>query len=576
MGINVNTKRNAMWGKLTKQLASLVVSLFLAPIVAFAAPGDLDSSFGSSGKVITPIGTAEANAQSIAVQLDGKIVLGGNCFDGGHQSFCLARYLSNGLIDLSFGTDGAVIVPSGGKHNYSRKVSIDGAGRILLAGSCDSTVPPNFQTRFCVARFLSDGTIDATFSNGGVAEAIAGITNSFAEAIAVQQDGSVLVAGTCHPTLTSGQLPCVVRFTSNGQTDSTFGANGLVAIFLPETHSGAARSVVLQRDGKILVGGWCGAMIADFCVTRLDHSGQVDSAFGLNGIAVVRVGGDDSFGESLALYEDGRIVLAGTCYNGQTSLCFARFLANGTLDQSLASVGWKVTVVGPGSIEARGAAIQQDGRLVIGGNCHFDVSDDLCVFRFLTTGALDPDFNSVGWNSTAVGSRQDLGFEVTLQNDGEILLAGSCEKLFDPPTVAYRRFCMARFGGGPYPGQACGLNVDANLVTSPLTDARLVIGYLFGFRGDALTAGALGANPGRTSQQITDHLAQLKTEGKLDVDGDGEVNAMTDGLLILRAMLGLSGDALVAGARNASHPNVRDAKQILTWVEATHGVACLP
>jgi hypothetical protein len=51
---------------------------------------------------------------------------------------------------------------------------------------------------------------------------------------------------------------------------------------------------------------------------------------------------------------------------------------------------------------------------------------------------------------------------------------------------------------------------------------------------------------------------------------------MTDGLLILRAMLGLSGDALVAGARNASHPNVRDAKQILTWIESTHGVACLP
>jgi hypothetical protein len=104
----------------------------------------------------------------------------------------------------------------------------------------------------------------------------------------------------------------------------------------------------------------------------------------------------------------------------------------------------------------------------------------------------------------------------------------------------------------------------------------LAIRYLFGYTGDALTAGALGANPGRTTAQIESHLAQLKSSGKLDVDGDGEVNAMTDGLLILRAMLGLSGDALVAGARNASHPNVRDAKQILTWIELTHGVACLP
>jgi hypothetical protein len=96
------------------------------------------------------------------------------------------------------------------------------------------------------------------------------------------------------------------------------------------------------------------------------------------------------------------------------------------------------------------------------------------------------------------------------------------------------------------------------------------------FRCNALPGSALGANPGRTPQQITDHFAQLKATGKLDVDGDGEANALTDGLLILRAMLGLSGDALIAGASNASHPNVRDAKQILTWIEATHGVACLP
>lgn len=59
-------------------------------------------------------------------------------------------------------------------------------------------------------------------------------------------------------------------------------------------------------------------------------------------------------------------------------------------------------------------------------------------------------------------------------------------------------------------------------------------------------------------------------------DGDGQSLAMTDGLLILRAMLGLSGDALTAGAVNTAHPNARNAQQILTWIETTHGVACLP
>jgi len=86
----------------------------------------------------------------------------------------------------------------------------------------------------------------------------------------------------------------------------------------------------------------------------------------------------------------------------------------------------------------------------------------------------------------------------------------------------------------------------------------------------------MGANAGRTSTEIETYLADLLAQGKLDADGDGQTLAMTDGLLILRAMLGLSGDALTAGAVNAAHPNVRNAQQILTWVESTHGVACLP
>jgi hypothetical protein len=93
---------------------------------------------------------------------------------------------------------------------------------------------------------------------------------------------------------------------------------------------------------------------------------------------------------------------------------------------------------------------------------------------------------------------------------------------------------------------------------------------------NALPVSALGLNPLSYNATNRRTLRPTQTDGKLDVDGDGEANAMTDGVLILRAMLGLSGDALIAGATDASHPNVRDAKQILTWIESTHGVACLP
>ena len=118
----------------------------------------------------------------------------------------------------------------------------------------------------------------------------------------------------------------------------------------------------------------------------------------------------------------------------------------------------------------------------------------------------------------------------------------------------------------------CALNVDANQAVEATTDATLIARYLLGLRGDALTTGALGQNPTRTGQALENHLASLN----LDADGDGQSLAMTDGLLILRAMLGLTGDALTAGAVNTAHPNARNAQQILTWIESTHGVACLP
>ncbi len=77
------------------------------------------------------------------------------------------------------------------------------------------------------------------------------------------------------------------------------------------------------------------------------------------------------------------------------------------------------------------------------------------------------------------------------------------------------------------------------------------------------------------------YLDSLKNDParKLDLDGDGQTLAMTDGLLLLRAMLGLSDDALTQGAMgqpSAAFPTLRTPKQILQWIETTHGVACLP
>lgn len=126
---------------------------------------------------------------------------------------------------------------------------------------------------------------------------------------------------------------------------------------------------------------------------------------------------------------------------------------------------------------------------------------------------------------------------------------------------------IIRLKGGLYAPLTCALNADTNKVVESATDAFLITRYLLGYRGDTLTTGALGPNLTRTGQALEAYLVTLN----LDADGDGQALAMTDGLLMLRAVLGLTGTALTQGATNTAHPNVRNAQQILTWIENTHG-----
>ena len=90
-------------------------------------------------------------------------------------------------------------------------------------------------------------------------------------------------------------------------------------------------------------------------------------------------------------------------------------------------------------------------------------------------------------------------------------------------------------------------DVDESQAAQPLTDGLLVIRHLFGFSGDALTAGAVAGLAGRAaSEDITVFLTDADAE--LDIDGNGKSEPLTDGLLLIRYLFGFSGEALISGA----------------------------
>jgi uncharacterized delta-60 repeat protein len=568
--------------KLCRRCALFVAATLLMPFVTFAAPGDLDPTFGNAGRVLASVpGWIDHRARSISAQSDGKVLVAGTCaqFDGVNVVYgiCVNRYLPSGMVDSSFGTDGQFFQAlETGSRSVSLTIRPD--GKLLIAALCYE----QGVTQTCLIRATPAGAIDTQFGSQGVVRApvVDGVVTVNVNVVSLSGN-KFLVVGYC--SVESENRYCAARFNDDGSRDLMFqvpagavplSGSGLYSILRPP-------GVAEQSDGKIVVTGACNVQgDVGACAIRFEASGVLDLTYAGSGVAQTVIPQSAIFWANASSFHVGEsVIIAGACSTQlRYGFCAVRFLASGAIDTSFGSNG---TVVFPSSNDVddgvTGISIQSDSRVVLSGYCAGlgHQGSGSCAVRLLQDGTVDVSYGDAGtarFNVFGSGIENLTSGELTI--DSKVIVVGECYG--DPQeTSSNFRLCLARLKGGPYDAATCALNADLNNQVAG-NDGVLAIRYLLGYTGDALTSGALGADPGRTAQQITDHFDELKSMGKLDVDGDGEVNAMTDGLLILRAMLGLSGDALVAGARNASHPNVRDAKQILTWIELTHGVACLP
>jgi len=391
----------------------------------------LDTSFNSpNGFIIQPIGSFDDYGYSLAIQPDGKILLGGYCYDGGNRDFCIARFNSNGTLDTSFGIGGKVIQSIGLAGDIGRSLVIQSDGKILLGGYCDG----GSDYDFCIARFNSNGTLDTSFGTKGKIIQPIGSDSDFGDSLAIQPDGKILLGGSCLNVSNSDF--CIARFNSNGTIDTTFGSSGKVILPIGSYYD-YGHSLAIQPDGKILLGGRCSIRgYYDFCIARFNSNGTLDTTFGSNGIVIQPIGSRDDFGDSLAIQPDGKILLGGYCgYN----FCIARFNSDGTLDTSFGSSGKVIQYIGSGDDRGKSLAIQHDGKILLGGYCNISGNVDFCIARFNPNGTLDTNFGNGGKVIQPIGSGDDHGFSLAIQPDGKILLGGTCRG------VSNDDFCIARF-----------------------------------------------------------------------------------------------------------------------------------
>ncbi|MGI8836580.1 MAG: hypothetical protein ACR2H4_08070 [Pyrinomonadaceae bacterium] len=366
----------------------LAISLFLAlPALTFAAPGDLDLSFGNGGKVITQVGS-NAGARSVAIQSDGKIVAAGYSDNGANYDFAVVRYNTDGTLDTSFGGTGKVVTPVGNSSD-ANSVAIQSDGKIVAAGTSRNF--PNFD--FAVVRYNTDGTLDTSFNGTGKVITQGGQAFS----VAIQADGKIVAAGYSFNGANRADF-AVVRYNTNGSLDTLFNGTGKVVTPVGSSDSSdIAFSVAIQSDGKIVAAGTSRYdSEGDFAVVRYNTNGTLDTSFGGTGKVVTSVSSSGDYARSVAIQSDGKILVVGDIGNGGlfNGIDFAvvRYNTDGSLDTSFGGTGRVVTPVGNSSF-ANSVAIQSDGKIVVAGATGDSpggtdfIDSEFVVVRYLGDGA---------------------------------------------------------------------------------------------------------------------------------------------------------------------------------------------
>ena len=358
----------------------------------------------------------------------------------GGARFRVARFSSDGTLDATFGVDGKVRIDFTSGSDYANGVALQADGKIVVAGQSGSSLGNQRDTKFALARLNSDGTLDAGFGVGG--KVLTDFTSGYdyAAGVAVQTDGKIVVVGTTG----SGKF-ALARYNSDGTLDPSFGGHGKVMTGFSAGGSGAS-AVAIQADGRIVVVGTAGqGWDTKFALARYNIDGTLDATFGRGGKVMTGFTSGSDSARGMAIQADGKIVVVGEDGSGHlvrsdTKFALARYNGDGTLDASFGVNGKVRTDFTPWGDGASGVAIQADGRIVVVGTAAGQGDTKFALARYNSDGTLDATFGSNGKVETDFTPRGDGAAGVAIQADGRIVAAGMANSGRAKMKVALARY----------------------------------------------------------------------------------------------------------------------------------------
>jgi uncharacterized delta-60 repeat protein len=439
-----------------------------------------------------------------------------------------------GTVDLTWGGTGRVFTPVGvnnvGNPDFADAITLSDA-RLLIAANCYGLESPAVLANPCLARYLPNGSLDPAFGTNGIAQYnLRAGSSDRVVAVFEQTDQKLLLVANCVGI-------CITRLLTDGTIDTSFSPanNGVVRRTFPFLI--AALSAHRQTDGALVVVGSCSG--GKMCAFRVLSNNDLDGTFGVLGSVQLDITAGEDYAVGVTVEPDGAITMIGTC---NSRACAVRLTANGALDQSFNTTGYRLNICPAPTDTAQRIVRQPDGKYLIGALGTDIATGDarVCVERFNQDGSIDSDFADNGRYFANFVAAGGTGFrDLLLQPDGRIIIlasvgtsisarrlngngtldpsfafasggtlsysitpsfAGSLGRALPLPNgnfhVAHHcgtgtstELCSFRFEGGPQAYRGCTLDFDGDGVSRTATDSLLLARMASGFKGAAITAG---------------------------------------------------------------------------------------
>jgi uncharacterized delta-60 repeat protein len=403
-----------------------------------AIPSYYDPTFGTNGKsVISPNSTAGIinNCSSGIVAPDGKIIIVGTS----NSDFSVIRLNTDGSPDSGFGSGGIITTDiNSGSTDSVYACAVQQDSKILVLGTSGSSV--------ALVRYNNDGSLDTGFGSSGK------VLNSSlidVKGIAIRKDDKIVLTGAkYYTTYTDISVLCL---NNDGSIDTSFGTSGLVSYHCQTTSTGAA--VAIQNDGKIIVtgtyddygplaGSTATLHFYGFITMRLNLDGSFDTLFGTNGVKTLSFSGEKK-AVAVDIQQDGKIVVAGQAISEYHSsggynddIIVTRMNSNGSLDTTFNTTGYLIFNNSSSTYVydfVHSVKVTADGKILLSGVFIYKMNSSNWYFHagiisIKSDGILDSTFlgGYSGYNEININNTNcSQAFYTGVQSDGKIIIIGS-------------------------------------------------------------------------------------------------------------------------------------------------------